>query len=126
MSALFSMIRKEFIPASRSLMPMQSPEKPAPTMRTSTEISETFESGAAVVVMWRASYFEGSRSPSEREGNRRLPAKTGGLRESSVVQAARHAERLARFSVPRERPPRERVRRDVSNRQAVLHSDRRE
>src|SRR5215470_2638172 len=32
------MIRKSFIPASRSLMPMPMPEKPAPTMSTSTEM----------------------------------------------------------------------------------------
>src|SRR5260370_74337 len=40
MSALFSMMRNEFMPASRSLMPMQRPEKPAPTMMTTTCVTE--------------------------------------------------------------------------------------
>src|SRR6266436_911594 len=99
MSALFSMMRNEFMPASRSLMPMQRPEKPAPTMRTSTLVTEEFVDGEAGSVMrelplpcpipW---------GPPERGETRRFREAIGELQEPGGGQAARHGERRAKFS----------------------------
>src|SRR5882724_550866 len=120
-------MRNEFIPASRSLMPMHSPEKPPPIMRTSTVFSDAFEYGAEDSLMRGSSLLCWSpRSPREREETRRLPAKTRGLPESSAARAARHEEPPARFSVRRELPQRGRVLRNVLNHPAELRPRQRE
>src|ERR1700730_5920961 len=119
MSALFSRIKKEFIPASRSLMPMQSPEKPPPMMRTSTVFSDAFEGGADdSLMLGSSSPCRCPRSLREPEGTRQLPVETGGLRESCAARAARHAELLARFLARLGRRQCERVRQTASNRPA--------
>src|SRR6266849_9829499 len=108
------MMRNEFMPASRSLMPMQSPEKPAPTMRTSTFVTAEFVEGAASSVMRGPRFFLLWAIPalrSERRKTRRSPAAIGELRESGGGLVARHAGRQARFSVRRERRRRGHLRR---------------
>src|SRR6266581_7809747 len=123
MSLLFSMMRNDFMPASRSLMPMHRPEKPAPTMSTSTVVTEE----AADSVMrgpplpcWTP------RAQRVRGETRCFPGATGELRESGAEQAARHAGQPARFSVRRKHPQRGRVRRAAWNRRGELHRHRRE
>src|SRR5262245_22310122 len=51
MSSAFSMTRKDFVPASKSLMAMPRPEKPAPTISTSSTSAgwPLAEDGSAVV-----------------------------------------------------------------------------
>src|SRR5229473_3163267 len=102
MSELFSMIRNEFMPASRSLMPMQRPEKPAPTMRTSTLMTEEFVDGEAGSVMRELSLpCPIPQGQPERGETRRSREAIGEPRESSAGRAARRGERRAKFSVRR-------------------------
>src|SRR5438445_11928975 len=129
MSALFSMMRKEFIPASRSLMAMQMPEKPEPTMRTSTAISESFECRAEDSVMRRPLHSVLCWSSPVQHGKaemQRLPAAIDGLLESGAKRFARRAARPARFSVRRRPQRRRRVQRDARSHRAGLRPRQRE
>src|SRR5713226_8745762 len=102
MSALFSMMRNEFIPASRSLMPMHRPEKPAPTMRTSTWVTAEFADGEAGSVMRGPSLPDSNRRTLRaREETQCFRGETDELREPGAGQAARHGEQRAKSSVGR-------------------------
>src|SRR2546421_7230298 len=104
MSSLFSTMRNDFIPASSSLMPMQSPENPAPTMRTWTFVTADSGKPAAASVM-RVSSLP-CWIPWAQRNRGETPHSLGVigvLRESGTGRAARHAVRLARFSVGRKR-----------------------
>src|SRR5260370_35749526 len=85
MSSLFSMMRNDFMPASRSLMAIQRPEKPAPTMRTSTFGTAEFAEGAEGSVMRETSLpCSVPRVQRECGGTRRL-----------LIHTDRRARRLA-------------------------------
>src|SRR5713226_4899112 len=72
------MMRKELMPASRSLMPMQMPEKPAPTMSTSTLVTGEFMEEAAPEVMRGPSLpCSIPRPQRERGETRRYPGAIG-------------------------------------------------
>src|SRR5260370_32348332 len=92
MSSLFSMMRNDFMPDSRSLMAIQRPEKPAPTMRTSTLVTEDSAKGAADSVMRGSSLpCWAPQAQHECGGTPRLLATIGELRESCAGRVARHA-----------------------------------
>src|SRR5258707_12005251 len=120
MSALFSMMRNEFMPASRSLMPMQRPEKPAPTMRMSTLVTEEFVDGEAGSVMRELSLpCLIPQGPPERGETRRFRGAIGELQEPGGGQAARRVARRAKFSGRRGRRRRGRVRRGAWSHRAA-------
>src|SRR5258708_29347405 len=127
MSALFSTMRNEFILASRSLMPMQRPEKPAPTMRTSTLVTTEFTDGAARSVMRLSSLpCPTACAGHERAEMRRSREAIGEPRESGAGRAARRGERRAKFSVRRGHRQLVRARRGAWSRRAKLHPRQRE
>src|SRR5260370_33373807 len=106
MSSLFSMMRNDFMPASRSLMAIQRPEKPAPTMRTSTFVTEDSAKEAADSVM-RVSSLPcwDPQAQRGRGGTRHFLATVGEVRESGGGRVARHAGQPAGFSAVTERRP---------------------
>src|SRR5258708_13132168 len=122
MPALFSMIRNEFMPASRSLMPMQRPEKPAPTMRTSILVTAELADGEPSSVMRELPLPRPiPRGPPERGETRRFREAIGELQEPGGGQAARRVERRAKFSArqgPRRRGP---VQRALWSHRGALH-----
>src|SRR5467141_4831454 len=127
MSALFSMMRNEFIPASRSLMPVHRPEKLAPTIRTSTFLTmELVELGAGSVMRVPSLPDSNRRTQRERGERRRFREAIGELRESSAGQAARHAGPRAKFSVRHEYLRHGRVRQGEWSRRAGLRPRQRE
>src|SRR5260370_26726125 len=99
MSLLFSMTRNDLIPASRSLMLMQRPEKPAPTMRTSTVVTEELEEAADSVMRGPPLPCWTPRAQRVRGETRCFPGATGAPRESEVGQACRHTGPPDRFAV---------------------------
>src|SRR5260370_41662756 len=99
MSSLFSMMRNDFMPASRSLMAIQRPEKPAPTMRTSTFVTEDSAKGAADSVMRVAPLpCSDPHARRERGGTRHFLSTVGEVGGSGAGRAPRHAGPPARFS----------------------------
>src|SRR5260370_39018031 len=85
MSSLFSIMRNDFMPASRSLIAIHRPEKPAPTMRTSTFVTAEFAEGAEGSVMHESSLpCSVPRAQRECGGTRRL-----------LIHTERRARRLA-------------------------------
>src|SRR5439155_10467561 len=126
-SSLFSMMRNDCMSTSRSLMPMQIPEKPEPTISTSTLVTGELEEKAPDAVMrgpllpcWTP-LAQRARGKSQR-----FLEAIDGLRESDAGRAARHGERRARFLIRRKRLWHGRVRRGAWNHRARLHRCRRE
>src|SRR5260370_7765044 len=106
MSALFSMMRNDFMPASRSLMPIQRPEKPAPTIRRSTlETAESVDGAASSVMRELPFPCPIPQGQPERGETRRSREAIGDLQEPGGGQPARHAAPRATFSVPPNPPP---------------------
>src|SRR5436190_21573077 len=121
------MMRNDCMPASRSLMPMQIPEKPAPTISTSTLVTGELEEKAPDAVMrgpllpcWTP-LAQRARGKSQR-----FLEAIDGLRESDAGRAARHGERRARFLIRRKRRRRGHAWRGAWKHRARLHRRRRE
>src|SRR2546430_12650894 len=114
--SLFSMMRNDFMPASRSLMPMQMPEKPAPTIRTSTVATEELEEEAADSVM-REPPLPDSNLPAQsaRGKSRHFPEAIGGPPEADAGEASRATGRRAQTSVRAEEPAHQRAPRCTRN-----------
>src|SRR5262249_30504570 len=127
MSLLFSMIKKGPMPAFCSWMPMPIPEKPAPMISTSTEVSwEAALLFGRSIMLVRSAQLLIAAMKRDCEESRRLCAATGAPPESDVALVARREGRLARPLGRRARWLHARVRRDASNHPEVLRQLQRE
>src|SRR5437016_2059401 len=98
------MMTNDCMPASRGLMPMQMPEKPAPTISTSNFVTGELEEKAPDAVM-RGPLLPCATPLSQRARGktRRFLEAIDGLRGSDAGLVARHAGQPASFSIRRKR-----------------------